>query len=111
MAKVHLRGLYVPMSLVKELGIEKAFLYCYMVNKLPSVRKKFILTVEELESDTGLNDYLQRTLLKKLETLGYLKLSYTTKGMEQESDDWNPTKRCIEVLKLPTDAAASLIAM
>ena len=92
------KGAYIPNSLVKELGIDQAFLYCYVLNKLPDGKRKMILTMEEVTAETGLNDYLQRNIFKKLADKGYLK---DTKERVQSGDSFQGVKRHVEVLRVP----------
>jgi ribosomal protein S19E (S16A) len=104
-----LKGVYVPMSLVRELGVDVAFLYCYILNKIDGEdRMKVLFSVENVEKETGLNDYIQRKLLKELEARGYVRISFQRRYCTK---DTMAPFRFVEIIKPPTDFAANVIVL
>ena len=103
------RGVYVPMSLIRELGVDVAFLYCYILNKIGGEDgMKVFFSVENVEKETGLNDYIQRKLLKELEAKGFVRISFERRYYTK----YNMAPfRFVKIIKSPTDLAASLILL
>ncbi|MGA2762957.1 MAG: hypothetical protein ABSG17_06300 [Spirochaetia bacterium] len=107
-----LKGIYLPMSLVREVGLDAAFFYCYVLNRLPEGSERTVsLRIEDVEKETGLNEYYQRKLLKKLSDVGYLGTFINARGYTGVGDEFEGPRRNIEVLKLPSDIVSGLLRL
>ena len=81
-----MKGIYLPMSVIRELGVEAALLYCYVLNRLnPSEGNKVALSIREVLADTGMKDYTQRKLFKVLEGEGYLQTSIVMRHFYEDN--------------------------
>ena len=57
-----LKGIYIPMSLIREVGLDAAFLYCYVLNRLPEGSERTVsLRIEDVEK----GDRIERVLPKE----------------------------------------------
>ncbi len=82
----------VPDSLVRKWGLEKALFFGYLLKKSKqSGNKRFRLTIQDVLSETRINDYKQRKVLKQLASMGYLTIYYVSR------------ERFIEIKKYPPD--------
>lgn len=107
-----LKGIYIPMSLIREVGLDAAFLYCYVLNRLPEGSERTVsLRIEDVEKETRLSEYYQRKLLKKLSDDGYLKTFINAKGYTGVGDEFEGPRRSVEVLKLPSDIMSGLLRL
>ncbi len=71
-----MKGVYLPLSAIRELGVEAAPLYCYLLKKMVAQKKdEIILAVRDVEKEIRVGDYKQRKILKELVAMGYLKTS------------------------------------
>lgn len=69
-------------NLIKNVGMEAAAVYSELVSKYGYFKKRnqltddgyFFNTIEDLQKDTGLTEYLQRKAIKKLESFGLIKV-------------------------------------
>jgi hypothetical protein len=78
----------ISLALIKELGIESSFLYCYLQYKHQSL-DLIPANENEIKEDLLLSQYQQRIAFKNLEDLGYIKQIRI--GL--------PAKRFINILK------------
>ena len=82
----------VPDSLVRKWGLEKALFFGYLLKKSKqSGNKRFRLTIQDVLSETRINDYKQRKVLKQLASMGDLTIYYVSR------------ERFIEIKKYPPD--------
>ena len=66
-----------PLWLSKSLGLREAFLFCYLLGKRTDAKStRLAMTVAAVEQETGVNEYYQRQLLKKLQARGLLVIRY-----------------------------------
>ncbi len=92
----------VPLALVRELGVTEAFLFCYLMYKIDSPPEYTnILSIEEVERETGINEYTQRRVLADLAARGYLSVA-------REGN--SPPRRRIDILRVPRDLIRHLSA-
>lgn len=67
----------VPLWLAKSLGLKEAFLFCYLLGKRTDAKSTSLaITVSAVERETGVNEYYQRAILKKLRAMGLLGIRY-----------------------------------
>ena len=82
----------VPESLVRKWGLEAALFFGYLLKKgKEHGSKRFRLTIQDVLSETRINDYKQRKVLKQLASMGYLTISYVSR------------ERFVEIKKYPPD--------
>lgn len=78
----------IPLTLVKEIGVVEAFVYCYLSEKAKAEgQNKTMISVEMIRSDTGLNEYCQRKTLKNLKEKGWVNIRIESrwKGRERRN--------------------------
>jgi hypothetical protein len=86
---------FIPLALVRHLGVMEAFLLCYLVCKVDSPPAYTnLLSVEEVSNETGINEYAQRKLLSELSKRGYLRVAREGNA---------PPKRRIDILRVPKE--------
>ena len=93
---------FIPLALVRHLGVMEAFLLCYLVCKIASPPAyNNLISVEEVTNETGINEYTQRKLLADLSKRGYLRVAREGNA---------PPKRRIDILRIPKDLVSHLTA-
>lgn len=91
-SSVRVKTVTVDIGLARELGIESAFFYSYLIEKLTNpFTMQVVVTVKEMQADTGMSEYIQRRALKDLETAQLLQVVRTRTS---------PSKRMIWFRKL-----------
>ena len=88
MSTLNKQEVRIPLSLVKEIGVEEAFVYCYLSEKAKADgQNKVMISVEMIRSDTGLNEYCQRKVLKNLKEEGWVNIQIESrwKGRERRN--------------------------
>ena len=107
-----LKGIYLPMSLIREVGLDAAFFYCYVLNNLQEGSESAVsVRIKDVEKETGLSEYCQRRVLKKLSDVGYLKTFISARGYTGVGDEFEGPRRNIAVLKFPTDIHGSILGL
>jgi len=93
---------FIPLALVRHLGVMEAFLLCYLICKIDSPPLySNIISVEEVTNETGINEYSQRKLLAELSKRGYIRVAREGNA---------PPKRRIDILRVPKDLIKHLSA-
>jgi hypothetical protein len=93
---------FIPLALVRHLGVMEAFLLCYLVCKIDSPPSySNIISVEEVTNETGINEYAQRKLLAELSKRGYIRVAREGNA---------PPRRRIDILRIPKDLIKHLSA-
>ena len=93
---------FIPLALVRHLGVMEAFLLCYLVCKIDSPPSySNIISVEERTNETGINEYTQRKILTELSKRGYIRVAREGNA---------PPKRRIDILSIPKDLIKHLSA-
>jgi len=93
---------FIPLALVRHLGVMEAFLLCYLVCKIDSPPSySNIISVEEVANETGINEYTQRKILSELSKRGYIRVAREGNA---------PPKRRIDILRIPKDLIKHLSA-
>ena len=97
-----MNAFFIPLPLVRHLGVMEAFFLCYLICKIDSPPAyNNVISVEEVANETGINVYTQRKLLAELSKRGYLSVAREGNA---------PPKRRIDILRVPKDLIKHLSA-
>jgi hypothetical protein len=97
-----MNAFFIPLPLVRHLGVMEAFFLCYLICKIDSPPAyNNVISVEEVANETGINVYTQRKLLAELSKRGYLHVAREGNA---------PPKRRIDILRVPKDLIKHLSA-